>query len=111
MTLTTLTLLTSSTMIFVGAASAAKAWAVSQNNLAWLAITLALYTIGNLIMLRLIRDIGMGIALSVSAVVQLIAINIVAFALYDEGVTNVQALGLVLAIMAVALIMLGAAPR
>lgn len=102
-----LALLGSSTVIFVSAASAAKAWANSANNLGWLTLTLVLYTLENLIMLRLIREVGMGVALSLSAVIQLIAVNIVALAVFGERVSNVQAAGLALAIVAVAMITLG----
>lgn len=104
MTQTSLALLATSTMIFVGAASSAKAWALSVNSIAWLLLTLALYTIGNLIMLRLIRDVGMGVALSLSAVVQLVAVNVVALAFFNERVSTVQAAGLALAVVAVAMI-------
>src|SRR5690606_16597507 len=109
MTLTSLALLASSTAIFVGAATAAKAWTLSENSTAWLVLTLGLYTIGNLIMLRLINDLGMGIALSLSAIIQLIAINVVALAFFGERVSATQAIGLVLAVVAVALITLGPA--
>ncbi|MHB2264224.1 hypothetical protein [Aliihoeflea sp. PC F10.4] len=102
-------LLAASTLIFVSAASAAKAWTISTNNFAWLALTLVLYTVGNLIMLRLIRDVGMGVALSLSAVVQLVAVNLVALAFFGERVSGVQAAGLLLAIVAVAMITLGPA--
>ncbi|MCO6392151.1 hypothetical protein GTW25_14045 [Aliihoeflea aestuarii] len=102
-------LLAASTIIFVSAASAAKAWTLSANNFAWLALTLVLYTVGNLIMLRLIRDVGMGVALSLSAVVQLVAVNLVALAFFGERVSGVQAAGLVLAVIAVAMITLGPA--
>ncbi|MBL0933439.1 MAG: hypothetical protein IBJ07_01695 [Rhizobiaceae bacterium] len=108
MTFISISLLIASTLTFVAAASAAKAWAVSENSVSWLFTTLVLYTLGNLIMLRLIREVGMGVALSLSAVIQLVAINIVAFALYDERVSGVQSVGLVLAVMAVALITFGA---
>lgn len=57
-------LIGASTVAFLAAASAAKAWALSQNSWLWLGLTLILYTLGNLIMLRLIREVGMGIALS-----------------------------------------------
>ncbi|MDZ5700086.1 hypothetical protein [Chelativorans sp. M5D2P16] len=106
MTLTNLLFLLTSTAAFIAAASAAKNWALSNNSLGWLALTLGLYTIGNLVMLRLIRDVGMGIALSLSAVVQLIAVNAVALLVFGERVTGLQGAGLVLAIMAVALITL-----
>ncbi len=100
-------LLAVSTLIFVSAASSAKAWALSANNIGWLALTLVLYTVGNLIMLRLIREVGMGAALSLSAVVQLVAVNVVALAFFGERVTAVQAGGLILAVIAVAMITFG----
>jgi multidrug transporter EmrE-like cation transporter len=81
--------------------------ALSANNIAWLVLTLVLYTLGNLIMLRLIRDVGMGVALSLSAIVQLVAVNVVAFAFFGERVSIVQATGLFMAIIAVAMITLG----
>lgn len=102
----TVALLASSTIIFVGAASSAKAWALSANSVLWLSLTLALYTAGNLIMLRLIRDVGMSVALSLSAVVQLVAVNVVALAFFGERVSTVQAAGIALAIVAVAMITL-----
>ena len=74
--------------------------------MAWLVATLALYTIGNLIMLRLIRDLGMGVALSLSAVVQLVAVNLVAFAVFGERLSAIQSTGIVLAIISVAMITL-----
>ena len=94
-----------STLIFLGAASMAKSWAVSPSP--WkMAATLALYTLGNLIMLRLVREFGMGIAFSLSAVIQLIAINLVAFAVFGERIGLVEAVGIAPAIAAVAVISL-----
>jgi multidrug transporter EmrE-like cation transporter len=107
MSLLSTAMLAASTLIFVSAASSAKAWALSANNIGWLALTLALYTAGNLIMMRLIRDVGMSVALSLSAVVQLVAVNVVALAVFGERVSSVQAVGLLLAIVAVAMITLG----
>ncbi len=60
-------------------------------------------------MLRLIRDIGMATAFSVSAVLQLIAVNAVAIVVYKERVGMIEGVGLVFAVVAVALITL--APR
>ncbi len=98
--------LAASTAMFIAAASAAKAWTMAPNN--WrLAAVLALYTAGNLIMLRLIRDFGLGVALSLSAVIQLIAINVVAFVWFGETVGAVQGAGILMAVAAVALIALG----
>jgi multidrug transporter EmrE-like cation transporter len=58
-------------------------------------------------MLKLIRDFGMSVSFSLSAVIQLVAVNAVALAVFGERVTNIQALGLGLAILSVALITLG----
>lgn len=98
--------LCASTVIFIFAASAAKAWTLAPGY-GKLALTLALYTLGNLIMLRLIREFGMGVALSLSAVIQLIAVNIVAFAFFGERVDVVQGAGILVAILAVALVTFG----
>lgn len=106
MTWTGLLQLGASTVIFVLAAAAAKGWALAPNH--WrLALVLALYTAGNLIMLRLIRDFGMGVALSLSAVIQLVAVNLVAFLWFGEKVGALQGAGIVTAIAAVALITVG----
>ncbi|WP_048649175.1 hypothetical protein [Nitratireductor soli] len=99
-------LLSVSTATFVGAASAAKTWSLLQPSGRWLALTLILYTLGNLIMLRLIREMGLGVAISLSAVIQLVAINFVALVIFGEKVSAVQGAGLALAIVAVALITL-----
>ena len=94
--------------IFIMAASSAKAWALSPTS--WrIVLTLSLYTVGNLLMLRLIRDIGMATAFSVSAVIQLIAVNAVAIVVYKERVGVVEGVGLAFAVVAVALVTL--APR
>jgi len=103
---TSIALLSFSTMIFLAAASAAKNWALSNNSWFWLLLTLGLYTVGNLIMLRLIRDVGMAVALSLSAVVQLIAVNAIALIFFGERVGPLQGAGLALAVIAVAMITL-----
>ncbi|MCG7505531.1 hypothetical protein [Mesorhizobium retamae] len=95
-----------STVIFLLAATAAKQWALAPS-LGKIVITLALYTLGNLIMLKLIRDFGMSISLSLSAVIQLVAVNVVALAFFGERLTPIQTVGVGLAIIAVALVTLG----
>jgi multidrug transporter EmrE-like cation transporter len=95
-----------STVVFLLAASAAKSWTIAPGS--WrLILVLALYSAGNLIMLRLIREFGMGVALSLSGVIQLIAVNVIAFSVFGEKVGTLQGLGLGLAVAAVALITLG----
>lgn len=106
MTLSGFAQLGASTVIFVLAASAAKGWTVAPSH--WrLALVLALYSLGNLIMLRLIREFGMGVALSLSAVIQLVAVNLVALMWFGEKVNALQAVGIVTAIVAIALITVG----
>ena len=106
MTLSGFAQLGASTVIFVLAASAAKGWTVAPSH--WrLALVLALYSLGNLIMLRLIREFGMGVALSLSAVIQLVAGNLVALMWFGEKVNALQAVGIVTAIVAIALITVG----
>jgi drug/metabolite transporter (DMT)-like permease len=95
-----------STVIFLLAATAAKHWALAPS-FGKIAVTLALYTLGNLIMLKLIRDFGMSISLSLSAVIQLVAVNAVALAFFGERLTAIQGVGIALAIVAVALVTLG----
>jgi drug/metabolite transporter (DMT)-like permease len=98
--------LAASTIIFLLAATAAKAWAL-QPSMGKLLLTLALYSGGNLIMLRLVREFGMASAFSLSAVIQLVAVNVIALAWFGERLSAVQSGGVVLAIVAVFLITLG----
>jgi glucose uptake protein GlcU len=74
-----------------------------------LLLTLALYSLGNLIMLRLVREFGMASAFSLSAVIQLVAVNVIALAFFGERLNTLQSGGIVLAIVAVGLITLGPA--
>ena len=95
-----------STVVFLLAASAAKAWTITPT--LWrMVLVLALYSLGNLIMLRLIREFGLGVAISLSGVIQLLAVNVIAFAIFGERVTAIQGVGLTLAVAAVALVTLG----
>lgn len=98
--------LAAATGIFLLAASSAKGWALSPN-LARAALTLALYSAGNLLMMRLVRSLGMATAFSLSAVIQLIAINIVAIVAFGEKLGWAQGAGVALGILSVALITLG----
>jgi len=94
------------TTIFIVAASSAKAWALSPSAFR-IAVTLLLYTAGNLLMLRLIRQLGMATAFSLSAVLQLLAVNLVAILWFGEKVGWIEGAGICLAVLAVALITLG----
>jgi multidrug transporter EmrE-like cation transporter len=98
--------LIASTLIFLAAASGAKSWALAPS-IPKLVLTLLLYTLGNLIMLRLVREFGMSVAFSLSAVIQLIAVNVVAIAYFGERLSGAQGAGIALAIAAVAVISFG----
>ncbi|MCA0013925.1 hypothetical protein LB561_25380 [Mesorhizobium sp. B292B1B] len=95
-----------STVIFLLAAAAAKQWGMAPS-LGKIVLTLALYSLGNLIMLRLVREFGMSVSFSLSAVIQLVSVNLVALIFFGERINTLQAAGIVLAIAAVALITLG----
>ncbi len=95
-----------STVIFMGAAFVAKSWALSPS-LGKLLLTLALYSAGNMIMMRLVRDYGMASAFSLSAVIHLVAVNVIALAWFGEKLSAVQTGGIALAIVAVGMITLG----
>ena len=98
--------LVAASVIFLTAAATAKHYALAPSLLR-MAVTLGLYTVGNLIMLRLVRDHGLGVSMSVSAVLQLVAINLVAFAFFGERLMTVQAIGIGLGIVSLMLILLG----
>jgi multidrug transporter EmrE-like cation transporter len=100
--------LAASTVIFLLAATVAKYWALAPS-LGKLALTLVLYSLGNLIMLRLVREFGMSTAFSLSAVIQLVAVNVIALAYFGERLGAVQSAGLMLAVVAVGMIMFGPA--
>jgi glucose uptake protein GlcU len=96
------------TAVFMIAAVSAKSWALAPS-LAKIVVTLALYTLGNLLMMRLVRSVGMSTAFSLSAVLQLIAINIIAIVAFGEKLGWAQGLGVALGVVSVALITLGPA--
>jgi multidrug transporter EmrE-like cation transporter len=108
MNVSTLLQLAAATVTFLLAASGAKSWALAPS-LPMAALTLALYTLGNLIMLRLVRAFGMSIAFSLTAVIQLVAINALAILVYGERLGRIEAAGVALAVVSVALITLGPA--
>ena len=90
------------------AATVAKQWALAPS-IGRIVLALALYSLGNLIMLRLVREYGMATAFSLSAVIQLVAVNVIALAFFGERLSMVQSGGIVLAIVAVGMITLGPA--
>jgi multidrug transporter EmrE-like cation transporter len=108
MSLSALLQLAAATAIYVLAAASAKSWALAPS-LPKIVATLALYTLGNLIMLRLVRLFGMSAAFSMTAVIQLVAINAIAILVFGEKLGPIEGVGVALAIVSVTLIMLGPA--
>ena len=96
------------TAIFIAAASSAKAWALAPTA-GKIVFTLLLYITGNLLMMRLLRQVAMATAFSLSTVLQLVAVNLVAIVVFGEKIGLLEGIGIVLAIVGVFLITL--APR
>jgi len=96
--------------IFLAAASLSRAY-VANGRMPVLLLSLGLYLVGNIIMVRLMREAGLGLAISISAVAQLVLVNIVAVTVFGERPTGVQLAGIGLGVMSVALLALPAGPR
>ncbi len=101
----------SATLIWLGgsmlvylAASATLRTYVATSQMGLLMGALVLYTAGNLMMVRLMRDSGMAVAISVSAILQLVLATIIAVAVFGERPTGLQWTGIALGVIAVALI-------
>jgi glucose uptake protein len=103
--------MTGATLVWLGGAmavfltaSAALRQYVATSQTGVLLVALVLYTAGNLMMVRLMRDSGMAVAIAVSAVLQLVLATLVAVALFGERPTALQWAGIALGVVAVALI-------
>ena len=93
-----------SAVIFVSAATASRLY-VSTSNVLWVALSLSLYIVGNLIMIRLMREGGLGLAISISAIAQLVLANLIAFGFFNERLSPIQMGGVGLGLLAVTLMM------
>lgn len=102
--------LAGSMAVFLSAATASRAY-VSSNNIALLVFSLFLYCVGNLMMVRLMREGGLGLAISASAIAQLLLVNVIAFAVFGERLSTTQLAGVGLGVLAMGLMMLPVAER
>ena len=91
-----------SAVIFVSAATASRLYVTTSNAL-WVVLSLSLYIVGNLIMIRLMREGGLGLAISISAIAQLVLANLIAFGFFDEKLSPIQMGGIGLGLVAVTL--------
>jgi glucose uptake protein len=89
--------------VFITANSVLRAYVASGQVLVLLG-ALALFTLGNLMMVRLMRESGLAVAISVSSVVQLVLIGLVAWFVFGERPTGLQIAGMALGVVAVAMI-------
>lgn len=89
--------------VFIAANSVLKAYAGS-GNVAVLIAALALFCGGNMMMVRLMRESGLGVAIAISSIVQLVLIGVVAFVVFGERPTGLQVAGMALGVLAVAMI-------
>lgn len=91
-------------LVFLAAASSLRAYAGGAA--LWvLMLALALYCVGNLMMVPLMKANGMAVAMSVSAVLQLVMSSLVAVTIFGERPLTIQWAGIGLGIVAVVLIL------
>jgi glucose uptake protein len=91
-------------IIFLVAASTSRLY-VSDGRLAVLVIAMLLYIVGNLLMVHVMRGMGLGIAISLATIAQLVLINLVAFVVFQERPAPLQILGILLGAVSMGLIL------
>ena len=91
------------TAVFVAANAVLKTYAV-RGGLPVLIGALALFCLGNWLMVRVMRENGLGLAIALSLIFQLIAITLMAFLWFGERPTALQLAGLALGVVAVSMI-------
>ena len=98
------------TFVFIGAASSSRVY-VGTTNILYLLLSLALYVVGNLMMQKLMREGGLGLAISLSAITQLLLINVIAFLFFGERLSHTQLAGVCLGVLAMGLMLLPSPAR
>ncbi|MBB4346951.1 MULTISPECIES: hypothetical protein [Rhizobiaceae] len=104
MTPTFLLWLSGAMATFLAAATASRAY-ITSSNMLLLLLSLSLYCVGNLMMVKLMREGGLGLAISASAIAQLLLINVIAFAIFGERLTATQLAGVGLGVVAMVLML------
>lgn len=91
------------TAVFVAANGVLKTYAVKGG---WpvLVGALLLFCVGNWLMVQVMRANGLGLAIAVSAIFQLVAISLLALVVFGERPTPLQLAGMALGVVAVAMI-------
>ena len=96
--------------IFITAASMSRLY-VTDGRVVTIVLAMALYTAGNLLMVRIMREIGLGLAVSLATFAQLVLVNLVAFMVFQERPAPVQMAGIALGAVSMFLILLPAGDR
>jgi len=91
------------TAVFVGANAVLKVYAV-KGGLPVLVGALALFCLGNVLMVQVMKANGLGLAIALSAIFQLVAISVMAIFVFGERPTGLQLAGMAVGCMAVAMI-------
>lgn len=110
MSFSTFLVLSVAILIFLVAASMSRIYA-TDGRLFIIVIAMALYVIGNLLMVQIMREVGLGIAISIATIAQLILINVVAYTFFQERPAPMQLAGIVLGAVGMALILLPTGER
>ena len=99
-----LTLMLAAAGIFVTASAGAKLYVQAPS---WwrLALVLAMYTAGNLVVIRVLREVGLSRVMSLSTVLQLIVVNLLAVLVFRERLAVTHYVGMGLGVVAVVLMM------
>lgn len=92
-----------STLVFMAANATLKTYAVKGGPLILIG-ALALFCLGNFLMVRVMRENGLGLAIALSLIFQLIAITLMAFLYFGERPTALQLAGLALGVVAITMI-------
>jgi small multidrug resistance pump len=95
--------LVGSTLVFMAANATLKTYAAGGSVLV-LVGALALFCVGNFLMVRVMRENGLGLAIALSLIFQLLAITAMAFVWFGERPSPLQIAGLVLGVVAVTMI-------
>lgn len=98
------------TSVFISAAALSRAYIGTTNSL-YLLVSMTLYVIGNLMMLKMMRAGGLGLAVSLSAILQLFLVNIIAFLFFGERLNAAQLAGVALGILYMGLMLMPSPAR
>lgn len=91
------------TAVFVAANAVLKTYAV-KGGVPVLAGALLLFCLGNFLMVQVMKANGLGLAIALSAIFQLVAISVMAIIVFGERPSGLQLAGMAVGCMAVAMI-------